>query len=105
MTAEQYITLILGLVASAAVVLGPIMLYLIKLRHGQDTMRTENQADHAKVVTSVDVLATQVAALTALVVESTAELKAHTKWEESQKYATADTVASLIEAIREDKGR
>jgi hypothetical protein len=101
MTAEQYITLIVSLIAATAVILGPILLYLVKIRHENSLIRHENRTDHAKVVTSVEVLATQVAALTALVVESSAQLKAHTKWEETQKYATADTVAQLIEVIRD----
>jgi hypothetical protein len=95
-TSEQYVALVVGFMASSAVVLGPILLYLVKLKR-------ENHADHARVVTSVEVLATQVAALTRLVVDSTAQLQAHTMWEESQKYATAETVAQLIEVIREER--
>jgi hypothetical protein len=91
---EQYVALAVAFIAATAVVLGPILLYLVKIRH-------ENQVDHAKVVTSVDVLATQVAALTALVVESTSELKAHTKWEETQKYASQEQVAELIRALKD----
>jgi flagellar motor component MotA len=94
MTTSHAVTLIVGLVASTAAVLGPILLYLVKIRH-------ENQVDHAKVVTSVDVLAVQVATLTRLVVDSTSQLKAHTMWEESQKYASPEHIRQLIDAVRE----
>ena len=93
MQAEYAVTLGVSLIGAGALVLGPILLFLVKLRH-------ENQLDHAKVVTSVDVLALQVAELTKLTVEATAELKAHTKWEETQKYASMDQIETLIQSVR-----
>lgn len=94
MTAEQIVILVTSLVASSAVVLGPILLYLVR-------MKNENSLDHAKVTSSVDVLAAQVATLTGLVVESVSELKAHTKWEETQKYASPEHIERLIQAIKD----
>lgn len=104
MTAEQIVILATSLVGSSAVVLGPILLYLVKMKaeggEALDRVKTENSKDHAKVGASVDVLAMQVAELTKLTVEATAELKAHTKWEESQKYASMDQIEKLIQSVQ-----
>lgn len=89
MSAEQYVALAVGLMAATAAVLGPILLYLIRLRH-------ENHRDHGRVVMSVEVLAQQVAELTKLVVDSTAELRAHVKWEETKKYTTLDEIREVF---------
>lgn len=94
MTAEQYITLILGLIASSAVVLGPILLYLVKIRH-------DNQVDHAAVTAGQESMIAQLVGLQAMIVETAAELRAHTKWEESQKYASMEQIEHLIRAVKD----
>lgn len=113
MTAEQYVALAVSAIGTAGVVLAAILPSQIKTWREQSKTRLENRNDHARVVTSVetldgtvrtlagtvDTLGRQVDTLTGLVVESVSELKAHTKWEESQKYATAEHVAMLVDAI------
>lgn len=103
MPAEEYVALAVGLAASVAVVLGPILLYLVKLRHETKVMRMENHRDHGKVVNSVDHLTGQVTTLgdqmkvlTALVIDSVSELRAHVKWEETKKYTTMDDLREVM---------
>jgi hypothetical protein len=98
-------SIIVALVAANGTVIAAIIAALLpsilKNRRDLKEVRIENHTEHEKVTTSVDVLATQVAALMALVVESTSELKAHTKWEESQKYASPEHIERLISALKE----
>lgn len=91
------IEIIVAIIAAAAVISGPILLSMYR-------MRRDNRSDHNRVVTSVEVLATQVAALTAMVVDSVSELRAHVKWEETRKYASHDDIIAVIQAIAEKDG-
>lgn len=93
MTAEHYVALAVGLIAASAVILGPILLYLVRLKH-------ENAKDHGRVVTAVDVLTAQVATLTHLVTDSVAELRAHVKWEETKKYVTIEELSEAVQTVQ-----
>jgi hypothetical protein len=95
------LAIIVATISAVAVMFGPILLYLVKIRHEGHERGVQNEIEHGKVTSAVDTLAVQVAALTQLVVEATSELKAHTKWEESQKYASPADIERLIAAVRE----
>lgn len=111
MTAEHYVTLILGLVSAVAVVLAAIMPGQIKAQREARQARIEQRTDHARVSTSVEglsgsvaILTEQVGTLTTLIIETASDLKAHTKWEEGQKYATPEHIERLIVAVADASG-
>lgn len=106
MTAEHYVALAVSAIGTVGVVVAAILPGQIKSWREQRKTRDENRADHNRVHVSVQSLqgsvaqlSEQVNTLTTLVIDSVSELRAHTKWEEGQKYASPDHIDRLIEAV------
>jgi hypothetical protein len=105
-TAEQYVALGVALITGVSVILAATLPGQIKSHREIRQNRRENRVDHSKVVSHVDVLAAtvdalagQVSTLTNLVIETASDLKAHTKWEEGQKYVSPEHIEQLIHVI------
>jgi hypothetical protein len=105
--AQDVLAIIVATIAATATVSAAVVPILLKSRseaHNDiKAFRAENHADHQKVDASVQLLAQQMSVLTQMVVDSVAELRAHTKWEESQKYASPEHIERLIRALKEQQ--
>jgi hypothetical protein len=97
-TTTIVVAVIAGTATVTAAVIATLLPFILK-------MRRENHKDHAQVVTSVDLLAGQVAGLMQQIIEVNSELRAHIKWEENSKYASRDDIQSILDAVADrDQG-